>query len=55
MVNCYFDPSNKAIVLFVNEYAQQAGEFSPLVERDAEPVYSSLEGCDVIPNWPTGP
>ena len=52
MINCHFDPESATIALFVGLYAQEAGEFSPLVECDAEPVYSKLEDCDVIPTWP---
>ena len=53
MVNCYFDPEGNTISLLVGPYAQGASEFSPLVESAAEPVYSHLEGCDVVPIWPT--
>ena len=53
MINCYFDKKDKTIGLFVNQYAQKRSEFSPLVERGTEPVYSKLKGCDVIPTWPT--
>ena len=53
MINCHLDPSGKTIALFVGRYAQEASDFSPLVERNAEPVYSKLEGCDVTPIWPT--
>ena len=53
MINCHLDPNGKTIALFVGRYAQEASDFSPLVERNAEPVYSNLEGCDVIPAWPT--
>ena len=53
MINCYFEPNCNTISLLVGLYAQKASEFSPLVERDAEPVYSCLEGCDVVPTWPT--
>ena len=53
MINCYLNSEGATIGLFVNRYAQEPGEFSPLVERDAEPVYSKLDGCDVIPTWPT--
>ena len=53
MINCHLDPSGKTIALFVGRYAQETSDFSPLVERNAEPVYSKLEGCDVTPIWPT--
>ena len=54
MTNCYLDPRGETIALFVGQFAGNSDEFSPLVERDAEPVYSKLDGCDVIPTWPTG-
>ncbi|MDE0059689.1 MAG: hypothetical protein OXI22_13280 [Defluviicoccus sp.] len=54
MINCLFDPNGKTIALMVGRYAQDASDFSPLVERNAQPVYSKLEGCDVIPAWPSG-
>ena len=53
MSNCYFDSDGATIALMVGRYATHAGEFSPLVERDAEPVYRRLQGCDIIPSWPT--
>ena len=53
MVNCSVDPQCAKISLFVGQYAQQAGEFSPLVERHAKPLYSKLEGCHIVPTWPT--
>ena len=53
MTNCYLDPKGTTIVLFVDRYARDPDEFSPLVERNVEPVYSKLDGCDVIPTWPT--
>ena len=53
MTNCYFEPDGPTIALLVGQYATNPGEFSPLVERDAEPAYSRLEGCDIIPVWPT--
>ena len=52
MCNCYFDPDGAAIALNVGQYATNPGEFSPLVERHAEPVYSRIEGGDTIPAWP---
>ena len=52
MINCNVDPNEKTIALFVGQYAQEEGDFSPLVEQNAKPDYSKLEGCDVIPTWP---
>ena len=46
MINCHLDPEVATIGLFVNQYAREPDGFSPLVERDAEPVYSKLDGCD---------
>ena len=53
MTNCYLDLNSGTIGLFVGEYAQQPGEFSPLVERDSKPVYGKLEGCNIVPKWPS--
>ena len=53
MSNCYFDSDGASIALLVGQYATNSGEFSPLVERNTEAVYSRLEGCDIIPAWPT--
>lgn len=52
MINCYLDLKNATISLFVDLYAQNPGQFSPLVERNASPVYTNLEGCDEPPTWP---
>ena len=53
MINCYLDPQGATIALLVGLYARDPGEFSPLVERDSEPVYSKLDGSDAVPTWPT--
>ncbi len=52
MTNCSLDLKNATISLFVDLYARNPGQFSPLVERDANPVYTKLEGCDEPPTWP---
>jgi hypothetical protein len=46
------DLKNATLDLFVDRYAQKPGSFSPLVEYDASPVYTKLEGCDEAPSWP---
>jgi len=51
MDNCSLDLKNATISLFVGLYARNPGQFSPLVERDANPVYTKLEGCDEPPTW----
>ncbi len=53
MINCYLDSEGIRIGLLVGQYAQHPDEFSPLIERDAEPIYTKLDGGDVIPTWPT--
>ena len=53
MINCLLDVSRAKIDLFVGRYAQNPDEFSPLVESDAEPNYTKLDGCDTVPTWPT--
>jgi hypothetical protein len=54
MDNCSLDIENATINLFVDRYAQNPGTFSPLVERNAIPVYTKLAGCDETLSWPTG-
>ena len=54
MTNCYLNPERETITPLVGQFARAPDGFSPLVERDAEPVYSKLDGCDVIPKWPIG-
>ena len=53
ITDCLVNLEAAAIELVVGRHAQEPGEFSPLVERNADPVYSSLDACDVIPTWPT--
>ena len=53
MINCYLDPKVATIALLVGQYVRDPDGFSPLVKRDAESVYSELDGCDFIPTWPT--
>lgn len=53
MTNCYFELDGATIALLVGQIATNPGEFSPLVERDAEPTYSKLDHCDTIPSWPS--
>jgi hypothetical protein len=52
MCNCMLDIKGRTVQLFVDLYAQNPGSFSPLVERDAKPIYSKLEGCSEPPTWP---
>ena len=53
MTNCLVNLENASIELVVGQYARVPGEFSPLVERESDPVYSNLDACDVVPTWPT--
>lgn len=50
-INCSFSPQTENIDLFVGMYARVPGSFSPLVETDKEPQYTSLEGADELPKW----
>ncbi len=52
MSNCMLDMKNATINFMVGQYANNPGEFSPLVERDGLPVYTSLAGSDDRPTWP---
>lgn len=52
MTNCSLDLQGATISLFVNLYAQNPGEFSPLVEAGSVPVYTALAGCSTTPVWP---
>ena len=42
------------VELWVNLYAKNAGDFSPLVERDSQPIYTPLADGS-IPVWPEHP
>lgn len=53
MVNCMVNPIRATVDLWVNLYAQKPGTFSPLVEADAEPIYTPLDKSDIRPRWPT--
>lgn len=52
MSNCFLDLRNSTIQLFVDLYARNPGTFSPLVEADALPRYTTLEGSDAEVRWP---
>jgi hypothetical protein len=52
MANCMVDLKNATIQLWVDLYAQNPGSFSPLVERDAQPIYTPLDKSDTRPTWP---
>ena len=45
------DMRNATIEFMVGLYAREPGEFSPVVEKDAVPEYTRLEGSGLIPNW----
>jgi hypothetical protein len=50
-VNIMFGPE-RTIEFQVNLYASKPGSFSPLVEHDAQPVYSPRPGTGICPHWP---
>ena len=52
MVNCYVSLPKATLELFVNLYARNPGNFSPLVEDGQEPRYTPLENSGKIPEWP---
>ena len=52
MVNCHADPQAATISLLVGLYVQEPGDFSPLVGREAKPIYTKLQGTNVLPEWP---
>jgi len=52
MTNCLLDVRHATIEMFVGLYAQHPGTFSPLVEIDALPVYTRLEGSSADLTWP---
>ncbi len=52
MVNCRVDLKNSTIDLWVDLYARNPGTFSPLVEQDANPLYTRLDKSDTRPSWP---
>jgi hypothetical protein len=49
--NLSFDRDG-SINFMVGLIAAQRGEFSPLVEHDAEPIYAQVPGTDLRPHWP---
>ena len=51
MINCSLDLKNSTISLFVDLYAREPSQFSPLVEKDDAPKYTKLEGTGLIPKW----
>jgi hypothetical protein len=44
--------ADRSINFQVNLYASKPGTFSPLVEHDAQPVYSPRPGTEICPYWP---
>lgn len=51
MTNCFLDIKNATVQMFVGTYARRPGRFSPLVEADASPAYSPLEGSTADLRW----
>lgn len=51
MVNCFLDLENENLQLFVGMYARKSGSFSPLVEDEAQPQYTPIEGSNETPFW----
>jgi len=52
MVNCMVGLKDATIELWVGLYARNPGSFSPLVERDAHPIYTPLDKSNTRPTWP---
>lgn len=52
MVNCMVNLETANVDLWVAQYAQRPGTFSPLVEEGAEPIYTPLDKSDIQPTWP---
>jgi hypothetical protein len=53
MTNCSLDMKNANIQMFIGLYARRPGTFSPLVEIDALPIYTPLEGNNAELMWPS--
>jgi hypothetical protein len=53
MTNCFLDLKNANIEMFVGTYAREPGIFSPLVEADAVPIYTRLDGSSADLTWPS--
>ncbi|MHB8676627.1 MAG: hypothetical protein ACYDCE_09205 [Candidatus Acidiferrales bacterium] len=49
--NLAFD-SDRSVNFMVGLYASKPGGFSPLVERDAQPLYCEIPGTRIRPHWP---
>jgi hypothetical protein len=52
MVNCTLAMKRSTLELWVGLYARHPGTFSPLVEKDGQPVYTNREGNDDPLHWP---
>lgn len=52
MSNCMIDLKHGNLRLWVDQYAQNPGDFSPLVESDGTPIYTPLDKSDIRPTWP---
>lgn len=51
MLNCMLDMKNYRVEFMVGFYAREPDEFSPLVEKNGDPVYTPIEGTGEIPAW----
>lgn len=52
MVNCMLAIPQNTLELIVGLYARDPGTFSPLVEKNAQPVYTNREGSTSPLHWP---
>lgn len=52
MINCMLAMQRNSVDLMVGLYAQRPGKFSPLVEADADPIYTAVEGRSEPVTWP---
>ncbi|MEQ8656778.1 MAG: hypothetical protein RIC24_05660 [Hyphomicrobiales bacterium] len=52
MVNCMLAMEHNTLELMVGLYASTPGTFSPLVEKDRQPVYTNREGNNDPLYWP---
>lgn len=52
MVNCMLAMQHNTLELIVGLYARDPGTFSPLVEKNGQPVYTKREGNDNPLCWP---
>ncbi|MCD2329954.1 hypothetical protein, partial [Pseudosulfitobacter pseudonitzschiae] len=52
MTNCMLAMHQNNLELMVGLYARNPGTFSPLVDKDALPVYTKRDGDDAPLQWP---